>query len=140
MAPELPDDLEEEVREFVKKKKEKARKPKMGPAKPLEPKPSEQPEDLSDALGRLQGMLPEEDLAPLMESEAEPTKVTEPEAEAEIAEPEVRIYVVEKGDSLWKIAESFYGDGTRWKEIYRANKDRIEDPKVIRRGQKLRIP
>jgi LysM repeat protein len=141
MAPELPDDLKEEVREFLEKKKREGERSKSGTAKPPKPEHPDQPGDISDVLGELRGMLPEEDLVALMEPEAEQAEVPEPEAErAEAPEPEARIHVVEKGDSLWKIAEKHYGDGTRWKEIHQANRDKIKDPNVIRRGQKLRIP
>ena len=30
-------------------------------------------------------------------------------------------YIVQKGDSLWKISKMFYGTGSRWKEIYEFN-------------------
>ena len=132
MAPELPDELKEEVREFLKRKKEEEKKAAESKETPPEPQRSDLPDEIRDALEELQ----EE-----AEAEAPESEVEEPEPpEAEAEEPEARIHVVEKGDSLWKIAEKHYGDGTRWKEIYRANKDRIKDPDVIRRGQKLRIP
>ena len=51
-----------------------------------------------------------------------------------------RIYVVVAGDSLYKIAERFYGNGNRWPELFEANKAIIKNPRVIRPGQKLRIP
>lgn len=35
-------------------------------------------------------------------------------------------YTVSSGDSLWKIAQKQYGDGSKWKKIYDANKDTIE--------------
>jgi len=47
-------------------------------------------------------------------------------------------YVVQKGDSLSKIAQSY--PGTSWKQIFEANKDQIKDPNMIHPGQKLRIP
>lgn len=50
------------------------------------------------------------------------------------------IYVVVAGDSLYKIAERFYGNGNRWPELFEANKAIIKNPRVIRPGQKLRIP
>lgn len=49
-------------------------------------------------------------------------------------------YTVETGDSLWKIAQEFLGSGTKWEEIYEANKDQIQDPNLIYVGQKLTIP
>jgi len=49
-------------------------------------------------------------------------------------------YVTRKGDTLWKIAEKEYGDGKKWKNIYRFNKDRIKDPNKLKAGCTLVIP
>jgi len=49
-------------------------------------------------------------------------------------------YVVQSGDSLSAIAKSVYGDGSRWPEIFAANRDKIEDANLIHPGQKLTIP
>lgn len=49
-------------------------------------------------------------------------------------------YVVEKGDSLWKIAQRHYGDGSLYTKIFEANRDVLKNPDVIEVGQKLRIP
>jgi nucleoid-associated protein YgaU len=46
----------------------------------------------------------------------------------------------ENGDSLSKIAQKVYGDRTKWKLIYLANKDTIKDPNKIYPKQKLKIP
>jgi LysM repeat protein len=35
-------------------------------------------------------------------------------------------YTVKSGDCLWNIAKKFYGDATKWKKIYEANKSIIE--------------
>jgi hypothetical protein len=51
-----------------------------------------------------------------------------------------RVYVVRSGDSLSKIAREVYGDGSRWPEIFEANKDKLSDPGRIYPGQELRIP
>ena len=51
-----------------------------------------------------------------------------------------QLYVVQSGDSLWKIAKRFYGEGNRWKRIYEANREVIKDSDVIHPGQHLRIP
>ena len=57
------------------------------------------------------------------------------------AQPEApRIYVVQKGDSLSKIATTFYGSAKGWRRIFEANKDRIKDPDLIQPGWKLTIP
>jgi len=49
-------------------------------------------------------------------------------------------YTVKKGDNLWKIAKRFYGKGTMWPKIYKANEKRIKDPNRIYPGQVLVIP
>jgi nucleoid-associated protein YgaU len=46
--------------------------------------------------------------------------------------------VVEKNDSLWKIAVRTYGDGYKWTDIAKANE--IKNPNVIEVGQKLALP
>ena len=50
-------------------------------------------------------------------------------------------YIVEKGDSLFKIAKMFSGSGKRWKRLYLANIKTIGiNPNAIYPGQELRIP
>jgi nucleoid-associated protein YgaU len=74
--------------------------------------------------------------AEAMERQAEALK-----AGAEGAgKPGETIYVVKKGDTLSAIAKQFYGKAGRWREIYEANRDVIENPNLIRPGWKLRIP
>jgi len=53
-----------------------------------------------------------------------------------------RIYIVKKGDSLWRIAgyPNIYNDPAKWKKIFEANKNRIPDPRLLYPGQKLIIP
>jgi nucleoid-associated protein YgaU len=46
-----------------------------------------------------------------------------------------RVYVVQPGDSLSKIAKKQLGDASRWREIAELNK--IKDPDLIRPGQEL---
>jgi len=49
-------------------------------------------------------------------------------------------YTVVKGDSLSKIAQKTWGNASRWKEIYEANKDTVKHPNKIYVGQTLTIP
>lgn len=49
-------------------------------------------------------------------------------------------YVVEKGDSLSKIAKRLYGNADEWRRIYEANRETIKDPDLIYPGQTLRLP
>jgi nucleoid-associated protein YgaU len=49
-------------------------------------------------------------------------------------------HLVKKGDTLWKIAQHYYGDGSLYTQIFEANRDILKDPNLIKVGQKLRIP
>jgi LysM repeat protein len=55
--------------------------------------------------------------------------------------PAVTTYTVQAGDTLWGVATAYYGDGTRYPEIYEANLSTIGgDPNLILPGQILTIP
>lgn len=49
-------------------------------------------------------------------------------------------YTVVPGDCLWNISQKLYGTGTRWEEIYEANREIIRSPQWIYIGQVLTIP
>jgi nucleoid-associated protein YgaU len=57
-------------------------------------------------------------------------------------EPEgaTEYYIIEKGDTLWGIAEKTLGNGAKYTEIFEENREVIEDPDLIFPGQKIRIP
>ena len=55
-------------------------------------------------------------------------------------EPDADLYTVDKGDSLWKIAEMYYGSGAKYTDIVAANQPMIKDADEIYPGQVLRIP
>ncbi len=75
-------------------------------------------------------------------SMSEWSKQTEQEVQ-EIA-PEVKVqiseYTVQKGDTLWEIANKVYGDSTKWARIYDANRDQLENPNDLKVGRVLQIP
>ncbi len=50
-------------------------------------------------------------------------------------------YLVENGDSLWKISakDDIYANPFHWPLIYKANRDQIKDPDLIYPGQKLNV-
>lgn len=47
-------------------------------------------------------------------------------------------YKVQKGDTLWSIAEKNYGSGYNWTDIAEANK--LTNPGVLSEGQELTLP
>ena len=49
-------------------------------------------------------------------------------------------YVVQEGDTLYKIATRFYGRTSAWKQIREANKDTISTDGRVRTGMKIRLP
>lgn len=76
-------------------------------------------------------------------------KVDIPKATATVENEEPRVdntvqpktYTVAGGDSLWKIAKKFYGNGAEYTKIYDANKGVIGgNPNLIYPGQVLTIP
>jgi nucleoid-associated protein YgaU len=60
--------------------------------------------------------------------------------DSSIPEP-VRTYTVVAGDSLWKIAQNHYGNGSLYPKIISANPDQLVDEKsVIHPGDVLVVP
>lgn len=59
---------------------------------------------------------------------------------ADAGNPYAQYHVVASGDTLSKIAATYYGDAKLYMQIFEANKDILSDPNKIKPGQKLRIP
>lgn len=52
--------------------------------------------------------------------------------------PTPKTYQVRPGDSLYMIAKKVYGEGSKWRDLYTANKSTIgPDPNLIQPGQQL---
>lgn len=51
-----------------------------------------------------------------------------------------RYHTVQKKETLCSISRQYYGNPSKWKDIYAANKSEIGDPNKIRVGQRLVIP
>ena len=67
----------------------------------------------------------------------------ENEVQADIKAEKSDIYgyhTVESGDTLSKLAKHFLGDTNRYMDIFNINKDQLNDPDMIKVGQRLKIP
>ena len=57
--------------------------------------------------------------------------------------PKPLVYIVgtvDDGGTLSGIAQLFYGDARKWREIYQANRQTIKHPDIITRGLSLTLP
>ena len=81
--------------------------------------------------------IPEPEAAPAAEAAPAPEA---PAAAGEGATEGGKTYTVQSGDTLWKIAEQMYGNGSGYMKIYEANTDLLEHPDRIFPGQILKIP
>ncbi|MCC0704895.1 LysM peptidoglycan-binding domain-containing protein [Clostridioides sp. ES-S-0049-02] len=55
-------------------------------------------------------------------------------------ETKQKTHKVIEGDTLFKIAKKYYGNGDLWHKIYEANKDKIKSPNIIQNGWILIVP
>lgn len=60
--------------------------------------------------------------------------------EVEEPEPEAQFHTVVRGDTLGKIAKTYYGNAMKYPVIFEANTPMLKDPNLIYPGQVLRIP
>jgi LysM repeat protein len=58
----------------------------------------------------------------------------------EVVEAEERIHEVVGGDTLSALAKKYYGNANMYMQIFEANRDILDDPNLIKVGQKLKIP
>ena len=70
------------------------------------------------------------------------TEVSAENIKAPDPSPEKRVeyYVIQKGDTLSKIARQYLGNAMDYPKIFEANREVIKDPDLIYPGQKIRIP
>jgi nucleoid-associated protein YgaU len=67
-------------------------------------------------------------------------------AKAPVPEPVVeevsaeRFYEVASGDTLGAISQKYYGKASEYMKIFEANRDILDNPDLIKVGQKLKIP
>ena len=78
--------------------------------------------------------------APAGKEAAEQEAATAVSPEPAAAADDGGSYTVQSGDTLWNIAETVYGDGSKYSKIFDANTELLETPDQIFPGQKLHIP
>lgn len=70
-----------------------------------------------------------------------PTQVVAPTpAPTPVLSGNFRRHTVVKGDTLYNLSLRYYGSGSRWREIFAANRDVMPDEKSISIGMVLKIP
>tara|TARA_R110002111_G_scaffold8933_4_gene31622 strand:+ start:45 stop:782 length:738 start_codon:yes stop_codon:yes gene_type:complete len=52
----------------------------------------------------------------------------------------VRLHTVEKGDTLFVLAQRYYGNRAKWRDIYAANRDVMPNENSLQIGMVLKIP
>jgi nucleoid-associated protein YgaU len=68
------------------------------------------------------------------------TAQSDARASSAVVVPRISTAVVSRGDSLWRISQSTYGNGKRFAVIYEANQRQIRNPNLIYPGQTFVLP
>ena len=85
----------------------------------------------------------------ITESAETPSVSTVPAAQPQAAGPvavanggnmQARVYTVQKDDTLQKISKKLFGSYGKWYKIYKANKNKIKNPNILKPGTVLTIP
>lgn len=92
----------------------------------------------ADGISVIPGVTPEQ-LAKAGLDQKTPPPPPPPSTEAEPSDA-TRFYVIQKGDTLYGIAQEMYGNGMKYPALFEANREVIEDPDKIFPGQKIRVP
>jgi nucleoid-associated protein YgaU len=71
--------------------------------------------------------------------------IAEPGTDGQIAsnsaaDAEPRIIIVKQGDTLWHIAQEYFGDGARYTQIFQNNRGQIRNPHRIYPDQRFVLP
>lgn len=73
-------------------------------------------------------------IAPATQAPSASTAVTRPPATG------ARMHTVQPGDTLSKISQQYYGNRTRWRDIYAANRGVMKSESDLKVGTALKIP
>tara|TARA_Y100001936_G_scaffold68192_2_gene67228 strand:- start:2082 stop:3092 length:1011 start_codon:yes stop_codon:yes gene_type:complete len=77
-----------------------------------------------------------------IENESIISSIETPITQSDLSELDLgdRTYVVQPGNSLWRISRRYYGRGTLYTIIFAKNNDQIDNPHLIYPGQIFKIP
>lgn len=56
------------------------------------------------------------------------------------SQPSYTMHKIVWGDTLWGLAQKYYGNGAQYHKIFEANRDTVKDPDLIYAGNWLKIP
>lgn len=77
----------------------------------------------------------------LAQTRSVPQAASQPPAASHPAPtPELVLYTVRDGETLYRLAERLLGDPNRWRELRDLNRDTVSAEGSIRAGQRLRVP
>ncbi len=96
----------------------------------------------------LKAAQPDDPYTRALEAEGAATRVTEggarqamaADARQPAAAGQERSIIVQRGDTLSIIALRVYGSVGKWRDIFAANRDRLNDPNLVPTGMRLRLP
>ncbi|RVJ82194.1 5'-nucleotidase C-terminal domain-containing protein [Sinorhizobium medicae] len=104
---------------------------------PFKPYTSGRITEVTAAADAAPGAASEPEAAAAPAESATPTPAPEPSTESAAAAGP-RTHVIARGDTLWDLAQTFYGSGAEWKRISAANGDPA--PAALEIGRELEIP
>jgi tetratricopeptide (TPR) repeat protein len=77
---------------------------------------------------------------PPVATNSRPMAPTPPPASPPATPTSYRRHVVAKGDTLFSLAQRYYGNRSRWRDIYAANRHVLPNESALSIGMELRIP
>jgi len=91
------------------------------------------------AMERLDQAVKADNIVNAIEVAQKPVPQPEPEPAPEPVSAE-RFYEVVAGDTLGAISQKYYGKASQYMKIFEANRNILDNPDLIKVGQKLKIP
>ena len=81
-------------------------------------------------------------VAPLQEEDPEPMQVLREPVRSKPTPPatKMRLHTVEKGDTLFVLSQRYYGNRSKWRDIYAANRDVMPNENSLQIGMVLKMP